>query len=98
MQLNSLPQIYEVVITKFIEQKDVDFYATSLIYDDTCYHINQTFINHLHNKISYSLYFTDMISQTNFLAILPLNTFSYKLKGLIYTDELKNNLELFING
>lgn len=98
MQLNSLPQVYEVLITKFIEEVDIDFYTTSLIYNDTEYHINQTFINHLHNKITYSLYFTDMISQTNFLAVLPLNTFSYTLKGLIYTDELKTNLEFFING
>jgi len=98
MQLNSLPQIYEVIVTKFIEQQDVDFYATSLVYDDSTYYISQTFINHLHNKISYSLYFTDMISQTNFLSVLPLNTFSYKLRGLVYTNEIKNNLELFING
>lgn len=97
MQLNSLPQIYEVIVSRFITE-DVDLTSTFINLETISYKINQVVINNLHNTVSFSLYFTDMISQTEFLNKLPPNTFKYTLKGLIYTNDLPSNLELYING
>ena len=64
MQLNSLPQIYEMVIVEYLEEGstlDLDllsFYG---------YKIASTTINNIFNTISYTLYFSDMISQTKFI-------------------------------
>lgn len=95
MQLNSLPQIYEMVVVEYLEEGstlDLDllsFYG---------YKIASTTINNIFNTISYTLYFSDMISQTKFIEQLINKPFSYTLKGLLYLDNPHPNLESFING
>lgn len=97
MQLNSLPQIYEIVVTQFIDKK-LDCDPAYLNIQGHSFKIACTTVNNVLNTISYTLYFSDMISQTNFIQLLPTNHYKYSLKGLLYLESTSPSLEYFING
>lgn len=99
MQLNKIPQVYEVSITcrkDFILHEENDH----LIIDDQSFIFFKRSVNNLFNTITYYLYFPDMISQTTFINLIPKNHYSFTLHGLSYFDYIpyENSLEAFING
>lgn len=99
MQLNKIPQVYEVSVTcrkDFILNEE----DNHLIIDGCSFIFFKRSINNLFNTITYSLYFPDMISQTNFVNLIPKNHYSFTLHGLTYFDYIpfENSLEDFING
>lgn len=96
MLLNSIPQIYELTVTtKYDSLEDI---PRELYFNDNTYIIFKTSINFIDNTITYFLFFTDIMSQTNFINILPKHKYAYTLLGLTYFNTTPFHLRDFING
>lgn len=99
MQLNKIPQVYEVSITC---KRDFTMHEEGehLLIDAFSFIFFKRTVNNLFNTVTYNLYFPDMISQTNFIKLIPKNHYSFTLHGLAYFDYLPydNSLEDYVNG
>lgn len=97
MLLNSIPQIYEVIVTTLIDE-NTNCASSEFNVGLESYLVSQSKISYISNTISYTLYFADMISKTKFLNKLPKSQYTYCLKGLVYFETVPHNLEAYVNG
>lgn len=100
MQLNKIPQVHEVTITcptSVVQDICVDD-TNTLVFDNIPFIFFKKTINYFNNTTTFSLYFSDMPSQDNFLKVLPKYDYSFSLKGLVYFEFFIDALEDIING